>query len=208
LTKVAIVTATLSEEMGNIACQVAVEHAGINNVPYHVSVDEVGQGGVKTATDGWEYVVATYKPQYLCYINDDVRARQPGWLKRLVEVLESDGTFGIAAPGGACVTNPQRRARPGMRPGIFEVNSLAFFCVVIKSDVLKDVGMPDRDYIHFAADSDYCKRAQKAGWKCLWVRDVWVQHTFVPVKKRDARVQRWKHRDMALYYSKWGKPKR
>jgi GT2 family glycosyltransferase len=207
LTKAAIVTATLDAERGDAVCKQAAECAGLT-VPYYVSVDVSGRGGVYTANKGWKYVEKAYNPQFLCYLNDDVEITQPNWLVRLIRVLEARPEFGVAAPGGACATNPQRKAVPGMKKGAYVVNSLAFFCVVIKRAVLNELGFFDPQFTHFACDSDYCKRAQAAGYKCLWVRDVWVKHEFMPVTQRSVKVQRWKNHDMKLYLSRWGKPRK
>ena len=207
MTRAVIVTATLDADQGERVCRMAVQNAGIDNVPYVVSIDTHGRGGVYTANKGWDYARERYDPAFLCYLNDDVEIHQSGWLARLIRVLDADDSFGVAAPGGACATNPQRKARPGQKKGAFVVNSLAFFCVVIKRKVLDELGFFDPAFIHFACDSDYCKRAQRAGYKCLWVRDVWVKHEFAPVKSRPPRVRKWKNHDMALYFNRWGRPR-
>lgn len=196
--KVIITTATTDIKIGTKACNTARELSGFDNTPFVVSVDIDGVGSTKTGNKAWKDALA-YNPDFLCYINDDVEINQQGWLKRMVEALETSDKYGLASPSGNCWTEPLRSGNPGMSPGIQIVNMLSFFCVVIKRDVLEQIGLLDEEFIHFGSDSDYCNRAIRAGWKCIWVRDVYVQHDFTPYEDRPEKVKRWKDHDTRLY---------
>jgi len=196
--KVVITTATLDPERGRTTLALAEATAGLDCKTI-MAVDTKQHGGVKTANHAWREALK-FDPDYLIYINDDVKAKQEGWALELIRALRIRADYGIAAPGGRCVTNPQNKAKPGMARGVFVVSSLSFLAVAIKRAVLDKLGVFDERYIHFGCDSDYCKRAQAAGWKCIWVRHVYLVHNYVPTKQRPAHVQRWKNHDMSEFY--------
>lgn len=199
--KTVITMATLDREVGRATCELAAETAGL---PCEIVVahDEFGEGGTKTANRAWREAL-TLDPDYLCYVNDDVEPRQRGWLRRLISVLENGPKIGIAAPGGVCGTVPQKNAKPGMPEGVQIVKRLSFFVTVVKRAVLDEIGLLDESFRHFGCDGDYCHRAQEAGWKCVWVRDVYVQHNATPLKARPLHVRRWKQEDATLFFQIW-----
>lgn len=196
-----IVTPTLDRETGEQAIAGAVATAGVPCLT-HVEVDTYHQGGTKTANRALAATAQVSTP-LVCYINDDVSFPQEGWLRRLIEALESNPQYGIAGPGGKCGTNPQRRGRPGLPPGIVEVRQLSFFVALFRREVLDELGLFDEDFYHWGCDSDYNMRARAAGWKCIYVRDVWVEHNTIPHTQREPHVRAWKQHDVALYRRKW-----
>jgi GT2 family glycosyltransferase len=196
-----IVTPTLDEETGQRAVAEASATAGVTCLT-HVAVDTGRAGGTRTANRALAATADAPTP-FVCYINDDVSFPQQGWLKRLIEALESDERYGIAGPGGYCGIRPQKAARPGMPPGIVEVRQLSYFVVVFRRAVLDELGSFDEGFHHWGCDSDYNMRAREAGWKCVWVRDVWVEHHSTPHAQREPHVQAWKRQDVAYYRRKW-----
>jgi GT2 family glycosyltransferase len=196
-----IVTPTLDKETGQRAIVGATATAGVPCLT-HVEVDVHHEGGTRTANRALAATAQALTP-FVCYINDDVSFPQSGWLKRLIEALQSDERYGIAGPSGHCGTNPQRRGYPDMPAGIIEVRQLSYFVAVFRREVLDELGPLDEDFYHWGCDSDYNKRARAAGWKRIWVRDVWVEHNSVPHTRRSPQVQAWKAHDVALYRRKW-----
>ena len=191
-----IVTATLDEEKGRQVCELACRTAG---VPCEIVVayDKVARGATKNANAGFRRALKT-DARYVVYIVDDARCVQKDWLKRMIDVLESNPRHGIASPSGKCRAI-QNRGRPSMRPGVQVVDNLSFFCVVIKRELMEQIGLFDEGYIHYGQDNDYCNRARKVGWKCLWVQDVYVHH------QPSAYVKKWKRADQARHRKKWRK---
>jgi GT2 family glycosyltransferase len=196
-----IVTPTLDEETGQKAITSAIATAGVSCLT-HVELDVNHEGGTKTANRALAVTESVVTP-FVCYINDDVTFPQQDWLKRLIEALESDDGYGVAGPSGKCGTNPQKKGRPGMEPGIVEVRQLSYFVAVFRRAVLDALGPLDEKFNHWGCDSDYNMRIRAAGWKCVWVRDVWVEHNTVPHDQRESHVQAWKSRDVAYYRRKW-----
>lgn len=194
--RAAIVTPTLDLEMGQRAVKGAAKKAGVECVT-HVVLDTWNEGAVKPANVALKWGFETELP-YIVYINDDTSYPQWRWLKRMIEALESNKTFGIAGPSGHCGTAPQNRGKRGMPRGIQIVDRLSFFCAVIKRSVMREVGYFDPAFVHYGCDGDYCIRTQRTGKNCIWVQDVYVKHD------RSQTVKHWKARDVATFRKKHG----
>jgi hypothetical protein len=49
----------------------------------------------------------------------------------------------------------------------FEPDWTSFACVLIRGEVIQEVGLMDEGYFMYREDNDYCRRARNAGWKIL-----------------------------------------
>jgi len=191
-----MVTPTLDVIRAAATCAQAQRLAGF---PCGVIIigEETKRGGVIPTNAGLTAALAQ-NPDYIVHLNDDARVEQNGWLARMVEALESNQKYGLAATSGPCRSSPQRHGFPGMEKGVTVAeHPLANFCQVIKTDVLRQVGLYDTNLIHYADETDFSMRARKQGWLEIWVQDVYVHHDFT-----DAVGAWWEH-DRAYYKSKW-----
>lgn len=159
-----------------------------------IVADAERRGGTVPTNAGYRAALDLDAP-YIVYLNDDAWIEQVGWLARMIEVLEDEACFGIACPSGESRGGPQRQGGQG-----YEVRDepLAWFCAVLKREMLDQCGLFNDDLQHYAADSDLTRRAQEHGWLSVWVRDVWVEHH--PV----AHNEFW-DADRATYKRTWGK---
>lgn len=140
---------------------------------------------------------------HVCYLNDDTTGFQPGWLARLVEAVDSRPEYGVAVPGCPCRTHPQNTGKPGMAPGIVELSKpSAWVCAVIKARMFRELGLLNEDLIHYADDSDFEMRMFEAGYKSIWVQDVYVHHARKP--EEQSRSPWWAH-DKAVFKKRWGR---
>lgn len=196
--RAAIVIPTLHPARAGALAQVAQETAGVPTAVVIVA-DCARRGGTIPTNAGFAAALALGAP-FVVYLNDDVTLEQQGWLARIVEALESDASYGIAAPSGPCRGGPQGKAGPGAERGVIvQPDPLAWFCAVLKREVLVGVGLFNAALIHYSADSDLTRRAQKAGWKSVWVRDVYVGHS--PCEP----IADWWEHDRAVYRKAWGR---
>lgn len=85
-----------------------------------------------------------------------------------------------------------------------EVFGVSGSCMVIKREVIKDIGYFDERYFAYQEDSDYCLMAINKGWKILYNPNVQVLHkggmggsSTVPMKA----IFEW-HRSYFKYYFK------
>ena len=141
--------------------------------------------------------------KYIAYLNDDTTGFQQGWLKRLIEAVDSNPLYGIAVPGCPCRTKPQNTGQPGMEPGIVELTKpSAWVVAVIKAQMFRELGLLNTDLIHYADDSDFEMRMFEAGYKSIWVRDVYVHHHRLP--QEQTRNPWWAH-DKGVFKKRWGR---
>ena len=191
-----IVTPTLDVARAAATCAQAQRLAGF---PCGIVIigEETKRGAVIPMNAGVTAALAQ-NPDYIVHLNDDTRVGQDGWLARLVEAIESNPRYGLAAPSGPCRSDPQLRGRPGMEKGITVVeHPLANFCQVVKAEVIRQVGLYDTNLIHYSGESDFSMRARDLGWLEIWVQDVYVHH-----EVGEKTLDWWQH-DRAYYKNKW-----
>lgn len=193
--QVMIVTATLNFARGWKTVDAAAECAGMDCLGF-TSVDEKRDGGTKTANHGLRMGFESRAP-FICYLNDDVSITQRGWLYRMVSVLLENPDIGVAGITGRCRTMPQCRGTKGMAPAVTTVSHLSYFCVLIRRTVLEKIGYLDERFIHYGCDNDYSIRVRLAGWRVVWIEDLWADHTLGPV------IKHWKEHDSPLFKRIW-----
>ena len=57
-----------------------------------------------------------------------------------------------------------------------EVDLVAGSCLLLRKEVLDDVGLLDEDYFIYTEEVDLCYRIQHAGWRIYWVPEAEVVH--------------------------------
>ena len=86
---------------------------------------------------------------------------------------------------------------------------VSFACVLIRDEVVRQIGFMDEGYFLFFEDLDYCRRARKAGWHILYRPEARVIHLrgqSSPVKELEAarkRLPAYYYRSRARYFSKF-----
>lgn len=168
---ITIVIPTLSPNKAYATGQVAQESAGIYTRLYIVH-DTKGLGFTRTVNRGLRKI----QKGHICLLNDDVFPMTDDWLRKMCDAIADTPELGLAGPSGPCRTPPQNTGLPGDPYGIKQVSHLAFFCTLIKRNVIDAIGLLDEDFIHYGSDVDYSWRARKAGIIPSWVRHVYVDH--------------------------------
>jgi GT2 family glycosyltransferase len=158
--------------------------------------DTVGKGGVKPANMGLREAFDR-GATHIVYMNDDVGFPQRGWLERMIEVLDYHPSHAVVGPSGNCLTEPQCYGERFMIPGIQVVEQLSWFFVVVKRVVFEKLGFLNELYFHAGADNELNDRIRAAGWKLIWVKDVYVEHALTSPSTPEGRRMR-KH-DQELY---------
>lgn len=84
----------------------------------------------------------------------------------------------------------------------------SFACVLVRSELLRDVGLLDESFFMYYEDVDYCRRARRAGWRILHdprARVVHLRGQSSPVKALTAarkRRPRYYYASRAHYFRK------
>jgi len=133
---ITLIVPTLSPKRAHKTAKYAQECAG-RSVILHVVHDNKGHGFTRTVNRGLRQA----KTAYICLLNDDCEPMTDGWLHRLHKGMQVDPRIGFIGPSGPCRTPPQNRGVPGAPYGIIPVSHVAFFCVLIRREVLDEVGL-------------------------------------------------------------------
>jgi hypothetical protein len=87
---------------------------------------------------------------------------------------------------------------------IAEVDAVSGSCMMIKRELIEDIGFLDERYFAYQEDTDFCFRANKAGWKVYYLPFVSVIHQGGRGGSRTSPYRgifEW-HRSYLLYYQK------
>lgn len=191
---IAIIIPTLDAQRAAVTGKQALATAGC---PARlIVVAGPARGFTQTVNEG----LAQLEPgEDVCILNDDVTGFQYSWLALLQQALYKQPRYGIAGPSGKSATKPACYGAPGMR-GLEVCAQLSFWCVLLKRAMLDAIGKLDARFIHYCSDNEYCARAARARWQCVWVRGVYLEHTH----HGSGRRREWWAHDRAL----WAKVKR
>jgi len=166
--------------------------------------------------------LAAASGDYLVILNNDTVVTA-GWAKGLMRHLQDNEDIGIIGPITNNIGNEARvdtgytaiedmpaeaagmtRARMGEW---FEINTLAFFCVMFSRSTYEKVGGLCEEYgLGFFEDDDYCRRVQHSGMRAACAEDVFVHHHLsASFNKLGAeRKQALFEKNKAIYEAKWG----
>lgn len=163
--------------------------------------------------------------KFLAILNNDTIV-SPGWLSNLLKFLDEDPTIGIISP----VTNyvgegPQIDQEARNLPAdwdligkysnsisnrlelFYEPNRLVFFCVVIRRELVDQIGDLDEGYENGNfEDDDYCLRARYAGFRLAIARNAFVYHRgSVTFNLNQISHTQWMEINRIRFYSKTGR---
>ena len=88
----------------------------------------------------------------------------------------------------------------------YEMEVLAFFCVVIKREIIGKIGLLDEIYtIGMFEDDDYCRKVKSAGYRLVCADDVFIHHHLGASFDKDPE---WKEKlfkkNKAIFESRYG----
>ena len=87
-----------------------------------------------------------------------------------------------------------------------EVEAISGACMLVKREVIDDVGLWDEGYFLHCEDLDWCMRFRQKGWKILFVPDAKISHALGACSKsRKVFVEWHKHKGMIRFYNKFFK---
>ena len=190
---IAIVIPTLDKVKGQDMGKIALATAGCS-VPVRVLVshDRERQGFTKTVNQG---IRAANPSEDICLLNDDIHEFQYGWLEILRRVLYSNKRYGLSGPSGKCAAAPMKSGQRG-QVGTQVVKQFSFWCVLMKREMLNELGLMDEEFIHYCSDNWYCEVMRRKGWKCVWAKAVFLVH-----QKHGSGMQaKWRAHDRKEYF--------
>ena len=88
--------------------------------------------------------------------------------------------------------------------GPIEVEAISGACMLVKRDVMEDVGLWDEGYFLHCEDLDWCMRFRQKGWKILFVPDARISHALGACSQSRRVFVEWhKHKGMIRFYRKF-----
>jgi GT2 family glycosyltransferase len=150
--------------------------------------------------------IAMSNAPYLCILNNDTEVYK-GWLEEMIRVGDTNPSIGILNPSSNNLG--QERPQEGSSGKWLEMSSCIGFCMLIKREVIQKIGNFDEIYSpgNFE-DMDFCRRAVKAGYRCVMAKGAYVYHAQnTGFKKRKDWDEKFR-RNLGIFNQRWGKIKR
>ena len=153
-----------------------------------IQLNDINKGYAGGNNDG----IALANNEYIILLNNDTLV-PAGWLDKLLFLFQNHPNIGLIGPVTNSAGNEQRIELDRLneknyedisgeyikrQAGVwFETEKLGFFCVAIRSSVVKKIGVLDEKFgIGMFEDDDYCIRAKKAGFNLAIAEDCFVFH--------------------------------
>lgn len=145
----------------------------LDKMPHLLIRNEENLGFIKATNLG----LKSSDAPYIVLMNNDTEA-VPRWLEKLVEPLEKELNCGLSGPLTTTPDSWQGKYEKGLSGYVLrDKGMLAFFCTMIRRDVIDNIGYLDEEFgVGFADDDDYCKRARMAGYMLGLVQDLVIPH--------------------------------
>jgi GT2 family glycosyltransferase len=81
-----------------------------------------------------------------------------------------------------------------------EIDCIAGTCIMVRREVLKTVGLLDKNFFMFFEDVDWCLRMKKAGWRLFLVPDAEIMH--IAHQSPSDRISEIHHNSQVYYLRK------
>jgi GT2 family glycosyltransferase len=131
-----------------------------------------------------------HSASYIFLVNNDTKAKMD-LVEKLVNSAESDDSIGIVGPSVFALKNKYSIQERGVTidrfgyPLAIKSASLKCDCVffvsgcamLIKAELIRKIGLFDKEYFMFAEDLDLCWRAQLAGYKIIVNEEAVIFHS-------------------------------
>jgi GT2 family glycosyltransferase len=175
--------------------------------------NENNLGFIKAVNQG----IRVSESPYICLINNDTIVTK-GWLGEMIKVAQSSPLVGLVNPSsnnlgqkpdkGESIEAYAERLNRGS-VSFTEIGSAIGFCMLIKREVVKKIGLFDEIYgMGNFEDTDFSRRAIKEGYICVRAHRAYVYHdegsSFVRGPLFDENFER----NRQIYEFRWGKRKR
>lgn len=174
--------------------------------------NEENRGFIRAVNQGLEVSDAPF----VCIVNNDT-AVTDGWLTEMVNIANSRADIGLVNPSsnnlgqqrGTYTVDEYAAQLKSFKGQYIELGSCVGFCMLIKKEVLGKIGYFDETFRHGNFDdTDYSRRAEKAGYLSVRAKGAYVYHhmraSFSKVDDYDESFKR----NQEIYNMRWGKPKR
>lgn len=189
----------------------------------YVIENDKNYGFPEGANIGIRHALEASNPDYILLLNNDTVVDRE-FLTELVKIAESDEKIGIVGPkvcnyyirnkidaAGGMVNwllgfgedIGEGKTDVGQFNQLKEVDYVSGSVLLIKSGVIKEIGLLDGGFFLYNEDADWCLRARKGGYKILYTPMTTVFHKQGASTKRvEKKTLYYSHRNRILLLSK------
>lgn len=186
----------------------------------HLIENETNVGYVRGNNQG---IAAAPADWDLVLLNNDMRILQANWLARLQEVAHSEAANGVV--GCRLLMSNGRLLHAGtymptdsfwgwqigggeedigQYTRVREVDGIVGACMYIRRDVITQIGGLDERFFSYYEDTDYCLRAQQAGYKIMCAGDVtMIHHENVSTKLNNVNFWAMYSKSQGIFLDRW-----
>jgi GT2 family glycosyltransferase len=147
-------------------------------------------GGFSTGNNVGIRAAAQLQPEFFWLLNNDT-VPPPDTLRKLLRAAEAAPAAGLIGSvlyyahqpdqiqiwGGGSVRPSIARTAAFLTPHKFEKDDfLTFASVLLRADVVRQIGLLDERFFMYYEDVEYCLRAQRAGWQLAVAADTAILH--------------------------------
>jgi GT2 family glycosyltransferase len=179
------------------------------------------------AVRGRNEAMGLVESEFVAWVDNDILARSRGWARRLAAFAEATGGLGIVGPklvypwpphniqcAGCDVTRSGRvafrgRGEPAEDARFNEVRdcpALISACWLMRTSLFGELGPLDEAFspVQFE-DIDYCYRARRAGYRCVYLPRVEMYHFegMTTARSDDLNYDRLTARNAVRFKRKW-----
>jgi len=167
------------------------------------------KGFVKAVNQG----IAVSHSRFLCILNNDTLLTE-GWLRELVWVMEQNPHIGLLNPSsntsgqfpGNDPIDAYAASLSRFKGMVQELYNARGFCMLIRREVIEKLGPLDEIYhMGYFDDTDYCKRAQRLGFRTARAKASYVYHrenqSFALRKDNETLFKK----NEEIFFSRWGR---
>ena len=157
--------------------------------------------------------------KYILLLNQDMYL-EPDAVRELVDYMDTKPECGIAAPLQISCRNPENVVCAGgleaFPEGRHEYGLLSQFavnreiawangaCMILRTEMIREIGIMDKNFVLICSDSDYCFTAKSRGWK-IWsvVSARGIHEHGVSGVSADNSMEIIKLKDVIYFGNKW-----
>lgn len=157
--------------------------------------------------------------KYMLLINQDMYL-EPNAVRELVDFMDAKSECGIAAPLQISCRNPENVVCAGgleaFPEGRHEYGLLSQFtvnreivwangaCMMLRKEMIREIGIMDKNFVLICSDSDYCFTAKSRGWKIWSVASARGIHEHgISGVSSDNAMELIKLKDIIYFGNKW-----
>ncbi|QDU09835.1 glycosyltransferase [Gimesia aquarii] len=144
-----------------------------------------------------------------------------GWLRHMLDALESDKTIGLVGPCSNNISGPQQvpvdylqlneldgfawDRGNALSGSVTDLDRLVGFCMLIKREVIEQIGRFDEQFgMGNFEDDDFCRRAQAVGFRTVVAEASFIHHfASVTFKATGVNFSKLMQENQQKYENKW-----